>query len=55
MAVGQQLGVLEVRAGDKLLLSEPVVALNEVQEAGFFGRIWDSLVLFFKKLFGQIE
>lgn len=55
VAVGQQLGVLEVRAGDKLLLSEPVVALNEVQEAGFFGRIWDSLVLFFKKLFGQIE
>ncbi len=55
LQVGQQIGVLEIKAEDKVLKTEPVVALNAVEEAGFFGRMWDAIVLFFKKLFGQIE
>ena len=29
--------------GDKVLAEQPVVALKNVEEAGFFGRLWDSI------------
>jgi serine-type D-Ala-D-Ala carboxypeptidase (penicillin-binding protein 5/6) len=29
----------------------PLVALENVEEAGFFAKIWDHVVLFFKGLF----
>jgi len=30
----------------------PLVALEAVEEGGFFRRMWDSIRLFFKELFG---
>ncbi len=33
------------------LVQRPLVALEAVEEAGFFSRIWDHIVLFFKGLF----
>ena len=46
---GQQLGSLTIAGGTSL--STPLVALNAVEEAGFFSRLWDTLSLFFLKMF----
>ncbi|NCG44783.1 serine-type D-Ala-D-Ala carboxypeptidase, partial [Vibrio parahaemolyticus] len=48
---GQQYGTLTVSLDGKTIAEEPLVALDEVQQAGFFSRLWDHIVLFFKGLF----
>lgn len=48
---GQKLGVVEVRLDGELLHTADLVALNAVEQGGFFKRIWDSLRLFFFNLF----
>ncbi|WP_026180251.1 D-alanyl-D-alanine carboxypeptidase family protein [Hahella ganghwensis] len=48
---GDELGQLKVKLGDSLIVDEPVVALQTVEEAGFFKRIWHAIVLFFLGLF----
>ncbi|ULJ65807.1 D-alanyl-D-alanine carboxypeptidase family protein [Wielerella bovis] len=50
---GQQLGVLKLMDGDKVIVEQPVVALKAVEEAGFFGRLWDGMVLWFKAIFSD--
>lgn len=52
LADGQQLGTLTVSRNDETMAEVPLLALNAVEEAGFFSRIWDSVSLFFLKLFG---
>ena len=47
----QVVGSLTVRRGDQALVQVPLVALEDVPEAGFFGRLWDSIVRFFVNLF----
>jgi D-alanyl-D-alanine carboxypeptidase (penicillin-binding protein 5/6) len=49
--VGDELGQLEVRLQGELLLEKPLIALNSVEQAGFFSRMWDSIALFFANLF----
>ena len=44
-------GLLKVENGGEPLISVPVVPDREVAEAGFFARLWDRVVLFFKGLF----
>lgn len=43
IAMGQQLGVLNVTLEGKLIRSEPLVALKAIPEGGFFQRAWDSV------------
>lgn len=50
---GQAMGVLKLMQGDKVLNEQKVVALQDVGEAGFLGRIWDSIVLWFKIMFAD--
>ena len=53
---GQVLGVIKfVDANQQVVAQKEVVALNDVAQAGFFGRMWDSIVLWFKDLFGGGE
>ncbi len=52
LARGQQLGTLTVLMKEESLVNEPLVALNPVEEAGFFSRLWDTVALFFLQLFG---
>ena len=52
LSKGQKLGTLAVRMKEEVLLSATLVALNAVEEAGFFSRIWDEIALFFLRLFG---
>ena len=47
IAKGQKIGVLKLYHQDKLLYEIPAVALEDVPEAGFFGRMWDSMKLWF--------
>lgn len=48
---GQVIGKVEVRLGDELVRSTDLIALDAVEEGGFFRRLWDSLRLFFFGLF----
>lgn len=50
---GQALGVLKLMHGDQVLSEQKVVALKDVDEAGFLGRAWDSIVLWFKTMFAD--
>ncbi|MBL8445863.1 MAG: D-alanyl-D-alanine carboxypeptidase [Zoogloeaceae bacterium] len=47
---GQKIGTMAVTLEGKSLGEYPVVALQEVGPAGWFGRLWDALVLWFKSL-----
>jgi D-alanyl-D-alanine carboxypeptidase (penicillin-binding protein 5/6) len=47
---GQEVGTLTVAIDGKPLGQYPVVALQDVEVAGFFGRLWDAIVMFFKSL-----
>ena len=47
---GQEVGTLKLSVADKPIGDYPVVALQDVPVAGFFGRLWDAIVLFFKNL-----
>ncbi len=49
IAAGQQVGTVKLMDGANKVAEFPVVALEEVPEAGFFGRIWDTIRLWFKR------
>ena len=48
IGVGQKVGTVKVTLQNKLLGEYPVVALQNVAIAGFFGRAWDGMRLWFK-------
>jgi D-alanyl-D-alanine carboxypeptidase (penicillin-binding protein 5/6) len=48
IAVGQTVGTLRLRLDGKPIVEYPVKALEEVPQAGIFGRAWDSIRLWFK-------
>lgn len=47
IAAGQKVGVIKVSLKGKALGEYPAVALDTVPQAGFFGRMWDSMRLWF--------
>jgi D-alanyl-D-alanine carboxypeptidase (penicillin-binding protein 5/6) len=48
LQAGQNVGTLTVKLGDKELTKLPLVALEPVAQAGWFGRTWDALRLWIK-------
>lgn len=48
---GQQYGTLTITLGDDTVAERPLLALENIEEAGFFAKIWDHVMLFFKGLF----
>ena len=48
---GDRLGVVEVRSGDEVVHTADLVALDDVQEGGFFSKILDTIRMFFYSLF----
>jgi len=48
IAHGQQLGQVSIKLDDELLLSEDIVAMQDVAEGSFFGRALDSIKLMFR-------
>lgn len=49
--VGDELGRVQVKLGDELIVDQPVLALTDVPEGGLFKRLWDAIKLFFVQLF----
>lgn len=54
IALGQEVGRMKINYRGETLQELPLVAQQEVAAAGFFGRLWDGLVLFVMQLFGRI-
>jgi len=48
IAAGQKIGTLRVRLGNNVLTERPVIALEAVEPAGWFGRAWDTIRLWIK-------
>jgi D-alanyl-D-alanine carboxypeptidase (penicillin-binding protein 5/6) len=48
VAKGQQVGKLILELNGARIQEVPIVALQEVPEAGFFGSLWDSAMLWFE-------
>ena len=48
---GQVVGTLTVSMEGEVQAERPLIALADVEEAGFFGRLWGSIKLFFVRLF----
>lgn len=48
---GQELGSLTIELDGKVINTQPLVALQPVEEASFFHRLWDKIKLFFRGLF----
>ncbi len=45
---GQRMATLEIRLGDRVVADVPLVALEDVEQAGWLGRTWDSIRLWVK-------
>ena len=48
IAQGQKLGTVKVTLDGKLVAQAPLVALNDVEQGGFFRRLWDSLMMWWE-------
>lgn len=48
---GQRLGTLEIMLGEQVIKEQPLIALETVEQGGFFKRIWDMILLFVTGLF----
>ena len=44
---GQQVGSLRITLAGQPVQTVPLVALNDAPQCGFFGRLWDSILLWF--------
>ncbi|MDG9923884.1 MULTISPECIES: D-alanyl-D-alanine carboxypeptidase [unclassified Pseudomonas] len=51
LKVGDVIGKVEVKLGAEVVHSADLIALEPVDEGGFFRRLWDSIRLFFYGLF----
>lgn len=49
LSAGQQIGTVKLMDGANKVGEFPVVVLEDVPEAGFFGRLWDTIRLWFKR------
>ena len=48
---GEEYGRVTVQLGEAQIVDKPLIALEAVEEAGIFKRLWDSIKLFFVQLF----
>lgn len=52
LAQGDTVGQLTLLLDGEVLLQTPVVALESVEAAGFFARLWDTVLMWLARLFG---
>jgi D-alanyl-D-alanine carboxypeptidase (penicillin-binding protein 5/6) len=50
---GEEVGQISVRLDDEEIANRGLVALESITEAGFFGRTWDGMSMWFGGLFGD--
>jgi D-alanyl-D-alanine carboxypeptidase (penicillin-binding protein 5/6) len=51
LAVGDRVGTIKLGLDDETVFQAPVVALETVQEGGFFSRLWDTILMWIFSLF----
>jgi D-alanyl-D-alanine carboxypeptidase (penicillin-binding protein 5/6) len=49
LAAGERIGTLRVKLEGNVIAERPLVALQAVEQAGWFGRAWDSLMMMFAR------
>ena len=49
---GDVIGSIEIISNDSPVLVTDLVALDEVEAKGFFGRLWSKFILWIMSLFG---
>ena len=52
---GQQVGTLRITLAGQPVQTVPLIALNDAPQCGFFGRLWDSIMLWFHGSKGNTE
>ncbi len=52
---GDVLGSLRLSRDQQLIAERPIVALQDIPEAGFFSRMWDTLHLAFNRLLDKVR
>lgn len=50
LKAGQNIGTLRISLDGKVIAEAPLTAKTAVAEAGFFGRLWDSILMWWDKL-----
>jgi len=55
IAAGEEVGQISIRIEDKEIAGRGLIALETINEAGFFGRSWDGLKMWAGGLFGDDE
>ncbi len=50
IAKGQKIGMVKVMLDGKLIAQRPLIALNAVEEGGFFKRLWDEFWMWWKTI-----
>ena len=55
LAEGVVVGAINVKLGDELVARRDLVTLGSVEEAGFFGSMWDGMRLWVDGLFEDDE
>jgi D-alanyl-D-alanine carboxypeptidase (penicillin-binding protein 5/6) len=53
IAEGEEVGQISIRLEDAEIANRGLIALEIVPEAGFFGRAWDGMSMWFSDLFGD--
>jgi D-alanyl-D-alanine carboxypeptidase (penicillin-binding protein 5/6) len=49
IGAGERIGILRVKLDGNVIAERPLVALEAVEQAGWFGRAWDSLMMMFAR------
>ena len=52
LAIGDPVGELTLTLDGEVIEQVPLVALEPLESAGFFARIWDSILMWLAQLFG---
>jgi D-alanyl-D-alanine carboxypeptidase (penicillin-binding protein 5/6) len=53
IAEGEEVGQISIRLEDAEIANRGLIALETIPEAGFFGRAWDGMSMWFSDLFGD--
>lgn len=53
ISAGQEIGLIKVLYRGDVVHETQLVAQHDIEQAGFFGRLWDRVKLFFINIFGQ--
>jgi D-alanyl-D-alanine carboxypeptidase (penicillin-binding protein 5/6) len=55
LAAGMVVGTVHVQLGDENVATRDLITLSTVEEAGFFGSMWDGVQLWFQDIMGDDE